>query len=189
MGVSFARIVAIGFAAGAAWAILHWALTFPMTIAWAALLAFPLCEEIIRLGLLSWLWRQPATHEQVYAGFAFGMGFGLIEASLRWWDATLNPNSTVFGFIGPIVPLLLHITLGAIAWRFVANQRAVIGLAVCFALHTLHNAFVVYVLMRTPGETAVAVTIGLQILIYAGAISALWASRRRARRSAPPRPA
>jgi hypothetical protein len=139
----------VGAAVGYLWAVFYWAFAIPMHPAMAAIVVFPLAEETIRVCALRWALasRSPQlTQQGVLSGLAFGLGFGLSEASLRWWDAlSANSGGTFLSYVGPIAPVLVHVALSIVVWRYLIEKRLLAGFSIAVILHATYNGYIWFV--------------------------------------------
>lgn len=171
------RCAVLGLFAGLAWALFHWFFGFPMNLMIAALVVFPFFEESIRLAALI-IWRA-SRGTAIYSGAAFGAGFGLVEAGLRWWDAISGVGSTILGIVAPIGPLFMHIFLGILAWKFISANKPAMGFILCLAVHVLHNGIGVQIIWSGPSLSVALLIACLQIFLYGAATFLLARAVRR----------
>jgi hypothetical protein len=141
------RSFVIGLLVSATWKLLQW-LFMPPGIATdvVAVLVLPVGEEVLRLMVFtSGVVGRPTHSHSALSGACYGAGFGVFEMGWRWAAVLRGElDLSVVGLVGTLAPLLLHVALGALLWRFVALGRIVWGFLVCACLHSLHNAYVYY---------------------------------------------
>jgi hypothetical protein len=144
---------------------------WPTAPAWTlVLIAAPLIEESSRLSLAV------EVRKQSYAPLAFGLGYGLFEAGLKFADLAvlairdpIHPLVTVVSLLGPIVPLLLHVFISVLVFSLL--RRGISLPKVWFSavlIHAVHNWTVVF--FATTEFTHLAGALALRTAIFLGLI-------------------
>jgi len=167
------RWLMLGLLAAVAWKLGRW-LFMPSGIATdvAAVCLLPIGEELLRLLVLSRgsFWA-PMRVAPAWPGALYGLGFGLWEAGSRW-VAMANGGLALsdVGFLGTMAPLLLHVLLGIVLWRFLMARRAMWGLLTCVLVHSLHNAYVYYLVTRFDAQ-GFTLDVLARLIIFGAAIT------------------
>lgn len=169
------RFIVFGVMAGVIWSVLRGLLPSPAHAVLAAAVLYPTCEEAIR-ALAVRLLHHHSPSLRVTPAVGFGLGFGIWEAWPRWVYGGVTLGAT--GLVGTLIPILLHIVLTLLMWRWSKKGRPMIGLLICIALHVLHNGYVLLVVTNF-NAAGFSIDVFLRLLVLAGAIAALVRSAER----------
>ena len=170
------RFFVFGMIAGVSWSVLRGLLPSPTQAVFAAAVLYPACEEAIR-AIAVRLVQHRSPHLRAVSVIALGLGFGLWEAWPRWVYGGATLGAT--GIVGTLVPILLHIALTLLVWRWSKSGRPILGLLICVALHALHNGYVLLVVTNF-NAAGFSIDVFVRLLVLSGAIAALVKSSERA---------
>lgn len=170
------RYLGLGAIAGMGWKMARWLFAPAMSGAFAAIVFFPVGEELLRALALRWAHRNQRSPDKTKrAAIGYGLGFGLWEAVLRWLSMASGAPFSATAWVGTLLPILLHVLLSLIIWLHIRDGKPFLGLVVCTTLHAAHNAYVVMLATQfTSSQFALDVLV--RLLILSGAIS--WMMRR-----------
>lgn len=160
----------LGVAIGLLWALVRPSFVDAVGVALAIILVLPFCEEVLRASVLIGVNRSTRplfSEKSVGSAVAWGLGFGLTEAVPRWLFSVSNGG---LPDMGSVLPLLLHILLSAILWRFVSTRRGSQGLFVCLLLHAAYNTYVFMVTAKL-SSAGLALNDLLWLIILANALT------------------
>jgi hypothetical protein len=145
--IGFGACFVLGVAAAIAWPFGWATLAPPVSVVLALLVFSPLAEELLRVATLGGATRihPPETFNSVWSPLGYGLGFGLWEAIPRWMSIVAAGESRI---AGPVSPLLLHVLLSVLIWRYLQRGRPLVGLSICVVLHAVYNTYVVLVVQN-----------------------------------------